>query len=344
MNRKIITFGELMLRLSPPLNQRFSQAVNFEATYGGSEANAAITIASFGKDVEFVSRMPENDISYAALMNMRKHQVGTQHIAYGGDRLGIYYLENGASLRGSKVIYDRESSSMAELQPGMIDWDEVFKEAEWFHWSGITPAISEGAAKACAEAIEVANKKNIIVSTDLNYRSKLWKYGKKAEDVMPPLVECCDVILGDVDTCEKLFNIKVAQIDTSKPLDTFELEPWCKEVTKTFPKAKKIVSTLRHVKSASENNWSGVLYDGEKFYESPWYTITNIVDRVGAGDAFMGALIYKLSENLFNDQEALNFAVAASTLKHTISGDFNLCTKDEVEALLKGGPSGKISR
>lgn len=341
--KDIVTFGELMLRLSPPANQRFAQSISFDVTFGGSEANVAVSIAGFGKQVEFVSRMPENDISQAAFMSLRKSGVGTKHILSGGKRLGIYFLENGASLRGSKVIYDREDSGLATIQPGMIDWSQVFENCEWFHWSGITPAVSEGAAQTCAEAIKVARSKNIIVSTDLNYRNKLWNYGKKAEEVMPDLVAQSDIILGDVDTCYKLFRIKVPGIDTSRPLEPHELEPWCKEVQLFFPHAKKIISTLRHVKSASENKWAGVLYEKDRFYKTGWFEISNIVDRVGAGDSFMGALIYKLSQQPDNNQSALEFAIAASALKHTISGDFNYVTEKEVNELMKGA-SGKISR
>ncbi len=341
--KSIVTLGELMLRLSPPDSQRIAQAISFDLTFGGSEANVAVSIAGFGQKVEFVSRMPENDISQAAKINLKKQGVGTKHILLGGDRLGIYYLENGASLRGSKVIYDREHSGMATLQPGMIDWDIVFENCKWFHWSGITPAISDGAAKACAEAIDHAKAKSITISTDLNYRQKLWKYGKQANEVMPEMVAKSDVMLGDVDTCEKLFGIKVQGVNTARPLEPGELEPWCQMVQQEFPNLKVIASTLRHIKNASENNWSGVLYESKNFYQSPWYNISNIVDRVGAGDAFMGALIYKLSKTSPNNQEALDFAVAASALKHTISGDFNLITEQEVNDLLAGA-RGKISR
>lgn len=341
--KHIVTFGELMLRLSPPANQRFAQSVSFDVTYGGSEANVAVCIAGFEKKVEFVSRMPENDIAQAALMSLRKTGVSTNHIVFGGKRLGIYFLENGASIRGSKVIYDREESAMATIEPGILDWHHIFENCQWFHWSGITPAISEGAAKSCAEAINIARSKNITVSTDLNFRKKLWNYGKKAEEVMPELVAQSDVILGDVDTCEKLFNIKIKGLDTSRPLEPFELENWCREVNRVFPNAKKIISTLRHIKSASENKWAGVLFENGQFFQSPWYQISNIVDRVGAGDSFMGALIYKLSQNINDNQEALNFAIAASALKHTISGDYNHVTKQEVIDLMNGA-SGKISR
>lgn len=341
--KNIVTFGELMLRLSPPANQRFAQSSTFDIIFGGSEANVAVSIAGFGKNVEFVSRMPDNDISKAAIMSLRQAGVNTNHITYGGKRLGIYFLENGASIRGSKVIYDREDSGMATIEPGMINWDQVFENCQWFHWSGITPAISDGAAKACSEAIKIARSKKITVSTDLNYRNKLWNYGKKAEEVMPELVAQSDVILGDVDTCEKLFGIKVKGLDTSRPLEPYELEEWCREVQRVFPDSKKIISTLRHVKSASENKWSGVLFEEGSFYKTEWYQISNIVDRVGAGDSFMGALIYKLAQQPENNQEALNFAIAASALKHTVSGDYNHVTEQEVIDLMNGA-SGKISR
>lgn len=344
--KKIVTFGEIMLRLTPPGFLRFSQANSFDVVYGGGESNVAVSLANFGLPVEFVTRLPNNDIGECALMEMRKRQVGTQHVVRGGDRLGIYFLEMGAVARSSKVIYDRAHSSMADMKPGMVDWDEVFKDAQWFHWTGITPAISQGAADATREAIEAANRLGITVSTDLNYRKNLWKYGKKSSEVMPELVAGCDVILGNEEDAEKHFGLHPETVDVTQG-DSVEAEAYLsvmKQMMQMFPRAKKVITTLRGSISASHNTWSGVLYDGKTMYETPTYQITHIVDRVGGGDSFMGGLIYGFVTHPDDDQWALNFAVAASCLKHTIYGDANLVTVAEVETLMKGDASGRVSR
>lgn len=345
MEKKIVTFGEIMLRLATPDHLRFSQANEFTAIYGGGEANVAISLANYNLPVEFVSRLPKNDIGEAALMTLRKYNVGTKHVVLGGDRLGIYFLESGAVSRGSKVVYDRANSAISEIQPGMIDWDKVFENTQWFHWTGITPAISQGAADVCLEAIKAANAKGITVSTDLNYRKNLWKYGKKASEVMPALVEGCDIILGNEEDAEKVFGIHPEGVDvTSGHVEAAAYESVGKQLMEKFPRAKKIIITLRGSISASHNSWAGVLYDGKKLYESPTYQITHIVDRVGGGDSFMGGLIYGLITYKGDDQKALNFAVAASNLKHTIYGDYNLVKVDEVEKLMSGDASGRVSR
>lgn len=341
-NNKVVTFGEILLRLSPPGYLRFSQANSFEMTFGGSESNVAVSLANYGIPVEFVTRLPENDIGKAAVMELRKREVGTDHISYGGERLGLYFLESGAVNRGSKVIYDRAHSAMATIPKGSIDWEEVFKDAQWFHWSGITPALSQEAAHMCLKAIEVANDLDITVSTDLNYRSKLWNYGKDPQEVMPKLVQRCDIILGDKYAAEKHFGISF-DIDTSSNSPHHEEYAVCKELMNHFPKAKKIVTTVRGSISASHNTWSAVLYNGEDFLKTPTYQITHIVDRVGGGDSFMGGLIYGLL-TYGSDQKALEFAVAASCLKHTIPGDINLATVAEVEQLMNGELSGRVSR
>lgn len=344
--KKIVTFGEIMLRLTPPGFLRFSQANSFDVVYGGGESNVAVSLANFGLPVEFVTRLPNNDIGECAVMEMRKRQVGVQHVVRGGDRLGIYFLEMGAVARSSKVIYDRAHSSMADMKPGMVDWDEVFKDAQWFHWTGITPAISQGAADATREAIEAANRLGITVSTDLNYRKNLWKYGKKSSEVMPELVAGCDVILGNEEDAEKHFGLHPETVDVTQG-DSVEAEAYLsvmKQMMQMFPRAKKVITTLRGSISASHNTWSGVLYDGKTMYETPTYQITHIVDRVGGGDSFMGGLIYGLVTHPDDDQWALNFAVAASCLKHTIYGDANLVTVAEVETLMKGDASGRVSR
>lgn len=345
--KKVISFGEIMLRLATPGYNRFIQSNSLNATFGGGEANIAVSLANYGIPTEFVTRLPENDIASWCISDLRKYNVGTQHIIKGGDRVGIYFLETGAVSRASKVVYDRAHSAIAEIKPGMIDWKEVFKEAQWFHWTGITPAISQGAADACLEAIKVANEMGVTVSTDLNFRKNLWKYGKTAQEVMPTLVEGCDIILGNEEDFEKVFAIKPEGFDvtdTGGEVNQKEFESVCQQVKKRFPRAKKIITTLRGSINANHNTWGGVLYSDEKLYQSRRYDITHIVDRVGGGDSFMGGLIYGLLTYTNDDQKALDFAVAASCLKHTIYGDFNLVTVAEVENLMKGDGSGRVAR
>ncbi|WP_318344693.1 sugar kinase [Flagellimonas baculiformis] len=347
--KRVVTFGEIMLRLSPEGFLRFSQANSFEVVYGGGESNVAVSLANYGVPVDFVTRLPKNDIGECALMEMRKRGVGTDKIIYGGDRLGIYFLETGAVSRGSKVVYDRAHSAMAEIGPGMVDWDRVFEGAGWFHWTGITPAISQGAADACLEAVKAASEKGITISTDLNYRAKLWKYcnDAKREQIMSELTSYCDVVLGNEEDAEKHFGIKPEGLDITTQGEHVEAAAFlsvCKQMMEKFPKAKKVITTLRGSISASHNTWAGVLYDGKKMYETRQYQITDIVDRVGGGDSFMGGLIYGLMKYEGDDQKALDFAVAASCLKHTIKGDANLVTVDEVEKLMGGDASGRVAR
>lgn len=344
---KVITFGEIMLRLATPDYLRFSQATTLSATFGGGEANVAVSLANYGVDVEFVTRLPKNDIAAACVGELRKHGVGVKNIVYGGERLGIYFLETGAVARPSKVVYDRAHSSISTVEKGMIDWEKVFEGADWFHWTGITPAISASAADVCLEACEAANRLGVTVSCDLNFRKNLWKYGKTAAEVMPALVECCDVILGNEEDAEKVFGIKPEGFDvtaTGGEVEQAAFESVCRQLMQRFPRAKKVIITLRGSINANHNTWGGVLFDGEKLYASPRYDITHIVDRVGGGDSFMGGLIYGLREYKGDDQRALNFAVAASALKHTIYGDFNLVTVAEVENLMKGDGSGRVAR
>ncbi len=345
MKNKIITFGEIMLRLATPEHQRFSQVTSFCASYGGGEANVAVSLANYGLETDYVTRLPSNDLGKAVVMELKKHSVGTGKIIFGGERLGIYYLETGAVSRPSKVVYDRAHSSISEIKPGMINWEDVFSDATWFHWTGITPAISQGAAEVCLEAVKAAKKKGLTVSCDLNFRKNLWKWGKTAGEIMPGLVEHCDVILGNEEDAEKVFGIKPDKGDVSTgKVESSEYESVCKKLKARFPQAKKIIITLRGSVSADHNSWSGILFDGEKFYTAPVYQITHIVDRVGGGDSFMGGLIYGLMTYTGDDQKALNFAVAASCLKHTIHGDFNLVTVAEVEQLMKGDASGRVVR
>lgn len=346
MQKKVVTFGEIMMRLSPPGFLRFSQTNSFDVIYGGGESNVAVSLANYGIPSEFVTRLPDNDIGECAMMELRKRGVGTSQIIYGGERLGIYFLETGAVSRGSKVVYDRAHSAISAIQPGMIDWEQVFEGAGWFHWTGITPAISQGAADVCKEAIEAANELGVTVSTDLNYRAKLWKYGKEPGEIMPELVAGCDIILGNEEDAEKHFGIHPASVDVTQG-GTVESQAYrsvCEQLMERFPKAQKVITTLRGSISASHNTWSGVLYNGEEFLEAPSYDITHIVDRVGGGDSFMAGLIYGLLTYRGQDQKALNFAVAASCLKHTIYGDANQVTVDEVEKLMGGDASGRVSR
>lgn len=343
---KVVTFGEIMLRLATPEHLRFRQARSFNATFGGGEANVAVSLANYGIDVDYVTRLPQNDLGAACAAELRSFGVGTSNIVYGGERLGIYYLETGAVARPSKVVYDRAHSSAATVERGMIDWEQVLAGADWFHWTGITPAISASAAEVCLDACRAANSLGVKVSCDLNYRKNLWKYGKTAAEIMPALVECCDVILGNEEDAEKVFGIKPEGFDaaaTQGEVDAAAFRSVCSQLMARFPRAKKVVITLRGSINADHNTWGGVLFDGETLYRSPRYDITDIVDRVGGGDSFMGGLIYGLL-TYDDDQRALNFAAAASALKHTIYGDFNMVSVAEVENLMKGDGSGRVAR
>ena len=346
MQKKIITFGEIMLRLATPGYNRLIQSSSLNASFGGGEANVAVSLANYVLPVEFVTRLPENEIADWCISELRKLNVGTKNIVRGGDRVGIYFLESGAVARPSKVIYDRAHSAIAEVEKGMFDWEEILRDACWFHWTGITPAISQGAADVCLEAIQTANDMGITVSCDLNYRKKLWKYGKKASEIMPTLVAGCDIILGNEEDAEKVFGIKPEGFraeQTGGEIDAAQFESVCKQLMQQFPRAKKVIITLRGSINANHNTWGGCLYS-DKLYQSRTYDITHIVDRVGGGDAFMGGLIYGLLTYPGDDQKALDFAVAASCLKHTIYGDFNLVSVKEVETLMKGDTSGRVVR
>ncbi len=340
-----MTFGEIMLRLATPGHQRFSQATSLVATFGGGEANVAVSLANYGLKAEFVTRLPSNDSAQSVIMDLKKHSVGTENILFGGERLGIYFLETGAVSRPSKVIYDRAHSSISDIKPGVVNWDKVFEDTAWFHWTGITPAISQGAADVCLEAVKAAKSRNITVSCDLNFRKNLWKWGKTAGEVMPELVKHCDIILGNEEDAEKVFGIKPDKADVAAgKVESAEFESVCRKLKAMFPASQKIIITLRGSINADHNTWSGILYNGKDFFSAPVYQITHIVDRVGGGDSFMGGLIYGLLTYTGDDQKALNFAVAASCLKHTITGDFNLVSVAEVEQLMKGDASGRVVR
>ena len=333
-----------MLRLAPPGFQRIIQARSFDVLFGGGEANVAASLANYGMLVEYVTRLPENDLGDLCLAFLRERNIGTQHILRGGERLGIYYLEFGAAQRGSKVIYDRSNSALAMIKPGMVNWQAVFANAGWFHWTGITPAISAGAADTCLEAVQIARRMGLTISCDLNYRAKLWKWGKTPNEVMRELVKYCDVAIGNEEDAEKVFGIKAPETDVTKgKVEAANYEYVCNELAGQFPNLSSIAITLRGSISASQNTWSGILWSEGRFYKAPVYDITSIVDRVGGGDAFGGGLIYGIL-TYTDKSQALGFAVAASCLKHSIWGDFNLVTKEEVQKLMQGDASGRVSR
>ncbi len=338
-----VTFGEIMLRLNPPVFQRFVQAISFDASYGGAEASVAISLANYGVSSAFVTCLPPNELGQAAIDSVRRYGVDTSHIVRKGDRIGIYFLEIGANQRPSKVIYDRAHSAIAQVQPGTIPWPEVFSGAKWFHFTGITPALSQSAAEVCLEAVKAAKEKKLTVSCDLNYRAKLWKYGKTAGEVMSELIRYVDIAIGNEEDCEKVFGIKGADVQVAEEVSPDRYLPVANKLMERFPNLKKVGTTLRGSISASHNTWTAVLYDGKKMYATTKYDITHIVDRLGGGDAFSGALIYSLLKGK-SDQEALDFAVAASALKHSIFFDPNLVTVDEVESLIRQGGAGRIQR
>jgi 2-dehydro-3-deoxygluconokinase len=334
-----------MLRLATPGHSRFTQTRSYDASFGGGEANVAVSLANFGEDVSFVTRLPDNDLGDACVRELESHRVDTRQIIRGGSRMGIYFLESGAAQRPSKVIYDRSGSSFATLETGMFNWESVFDGADWFHWTGITPAVSQGAADACREAIQVAREMGISVSCDMNYRAKLWKWGKSASEVMTDLVAMCDVLLGNEEDAEKVFGIKAPEVDVSAgKVKADHYRVVCDSLVKKFPSLNTVAITLRGSISASHNTWSGVLWHGSGFHSAPVYDILPIVDRVGTGDAFAAGLIHGLRKYKKDSQSALDFAAAASCLKHSIPGDFNVVNAAEVEALMAGETSGRVSR
>jgi 2-dehydro-3-deoxygluconokinase len=344
MTGHVVTFGEIMLRLTPPGWQRFVQARSLEVVYGGGEANVAASLVQFGVPTDYVTRLPANEIGDACLHFLRAQGVGTGNIIRGGERLGIYFLEMGAAQRASKVIYDRANSALATIRPGMVDWRAVFRAADWFHWTGITPAISEGAAATCLEAVLVAREMGLTVSCDLNYRSKLWRWGRGAGEVMAELVAQCDIAVGNEEDAHKVFGLRPPGVDvTAGRVDAEAYRPVCQSLDERFPRLRTIAFTLRGSLSASHNLWSGLLWRDGVLYTASTYDVLPIVDRVGGGDAFAAGLIYGL-HTYDNVQRALDFAVAASCLKHTVPGDFNLMQVAEVEKLMGGDASGRVSR
>jgi len=345
MTKKVVTFGEIMMRLAPPGFLRFVQARSFDASYAGGEANVAVSLANYGIPVDYVTRLPDNDLGEACIQFLRQYGVGVNQIVRGGDRLGIYFLEMGAAQRGSKVIYDRADSAFATLERGMVNWRQVFTEVGWFHFTGISPAVSAGAADVCMEAVQAAREMGVTVSCDLNFRKKLWKWGRKAGDVMQELVNYCDLVICNEEDAEQVFGIKAPETDVmAGKVEAEKYRTVCEGLVARFPGLKHVAITLRGSISATHNTWSGVLWDQGAFYTAPTYDIDFIVDRVGGGDAFGGGLIYGFLTYGENRQKALDFAVAASCLKHSIHGDFNQVTIADVETLMKGNVSGRVSR
>lgn len=341
--KPVVTFGEIMLRLAPPGFERFLQSPQFVATFGGGEANVAVSVAGFGWPAAYVTVLPNNPIGDAVIYQLRGFGVDTSRILRKTGRLGVYYVEPGANQRASKVVYDRANSCIALAKPGDFDWDQVFDGAGWFHVTGITPAISQSAAELALESAAKARAKGLTVSCDLNYRKNLWKWGKTAPEVMRELVRFVDVGIANEEDVQEALGIK-ADVDVhAGKLDTAQYEQLTAKVMNEYPNIRTIAITLRESKSASHNGWAACLNNGKEFLVSRRYEITHIVDRVGGGDAFAGGLIYGL-QALPSHAEALEFAVAASCLKHSIPGDFNRFSVDEVKGLMKGGGSGRVQR
>ena len=341
MSKKIVTFGEIMLRLSTPGNTRFVQSNAFDVVYGGGEANVAVSCANYGHEAYFVSKLPTHEIGQSAVNALRNYGVKTDFIARGGDRVGIYYLETGASMRPSKVIYDRSNSSIAEATIADFDFDAIMKGADWFHWSGISPAISDSAAELTKLACEAAKRNGVMVSVDLNFRKKLWSK-EKAQSIMRPLMKYVDVCIGNEEDAELCLGFKPDSDVEGGHTDAEGYKGIFMQMAKEFD-FKYVISTLRESFSATHNGWKAMIYDGKEFYTSKRYDIEPIVDRVGGGDSFSGGIIHGLLTKP-NQGEALEFAVAASALKHTINGDFNLASIEEVEALCGGDSSGRVQR
>ncbi len=344
-NAKVITFGEIMLRLKSPAYERLMQSPVLEATFGGGEANVSVSLANYGMDTAYVTVLPDNDIGKACVRELRGLGVDVSRIVYKSGRMGIYYLETGAVQRPSKVIYDRAGSAIAEAGAGDIDWDKTLEGATWFHITGITPAISAGAAELSLEAVKAAKAKRLHVSCDLNYRKNLWKYGKTADQVMCELVKYVDTVIANEEDFQKALLLKAESAGKVEEgeLNLEQYKAIASLAMEKYPNIQRVAITLRESKSANHNDWSACLYNGKDFFVSRKYRITDIVDRVGGGDSFGGGLIYGL--NTYGDeQKALEFAVAASCLKHTIPGDFNRVSVSEVEALMKGSGSGRVQR
>ncbi|MBP3428841.1 MAG: sugar kinase [Clostridia bacterium] len=340
---RIITFGEIMLRLKSPALERFFQSPSLEATFGGGEANVAVSLANYGMDAAFVTALPNNAIGEACRRDVRSFGVDVSNIKMTDGRMGIYFLETGSNQRPSKVVYDRADSAIAIAPLDLFDWEKIFDGADWFHISGISPAISASAAELSIAACKAAQKMGVTVSCDLNYRKNLWKYGKEAKEVMGELAKYIDVAIANEEDFQKSLGITASSDVESGSLDRNVYEGIAKKAMELYPNIKRVAITLRESKSADRNDWAACIYDGKEFYVSRKYEITDIVDRVGGGDSFSGGLIYGLL-TYEKQSDALEFAVAASCLKHTISGDYNRVTVAEVTSLMKGSGSGRVER
>lgn len=345
-NRKIVTFGEIMLRLTPPGSLRFEQTPHYEATFGGSEANVAVSLANYGVRSEFVTCLPANKIATAAVEDLRRNGVETGRIVRGGDRMGLYYMERAAALRSSQVVYDRAGSSFDALRPGTIDWEETFRDAGWFHWSGIAAAVSAATAEVCAEAVGAARRLGLTVSCDINYRKNLWRYGKTAREILVPMMAGCDILFGTDDEYATVAGIDVPALknrEASDKLDPADYEAAAREAAERFPNCRMIVFALRNVLSADHHTVSGTLRTEGRLLTTRVYEIEPVVDCVGVGDAFVGGIIYSLHAGR-TPQQALDFGAAACALKNTVPGDYNHVTAEEVDALANGSASGRIAR
>jgi 2-dehydro-3-deoxygluconokinase len=321
-----------MMRLSTPGYARFAQVNSLNVLYAGSEANVASSISHFGISAAHVTRFPNNDLGQAATQSLQRDGVDTQFIIYGDERMGVYFLENGSMQRASRIIYDRFNSAFAHIKPGMLSWENILKDATWFHWTGITPAISQGAADVCLEAINVARKNNLTISGDINYRRNLWQYGKTASEIMPALIKSSDIIVAGITDMQNCAGISG---------DNYEAA--CASMKNSFPNLKKILTTERESISSSHNRLRGLMWNGQKLLQSKEYDLTHIVDRVGAGDAFMAGFIYATIKKM-DDSSAIDFATAAGVFKHSVEGDVNVASAQEIETLVKGENIGKLLR
>lgn len=343
MDKKVVTFGEIMLRLKSPGNERLGQTQNLEMNYGGGEANVAVSAANYGLRAAYVTALPDNELTDACLGELRRFNVDVSGVRRSKGRFGVYYVETGSNQRPSKVIYDRDGSSISRCQPGDFDWDSLLEGADWFHVTGITPALNQACADITLEALQAARKKGVKISIDLNYRAKLWQYGKKASEVMPELARLADVLIANEEDCQKTLGLEADAAVESGELSDAAYISLTGRVLAEYPNLQMIAITLRESRSADHNDWSACLDDRRGFYRSRRYEITDIVDRVGGGDSFSGGLIYGLLQ-YGDSHKALEFATAASCLKHTIPGDFNRITAAEAEKLMKGDSSGRVQR
>jgi 2-dehydro-3-deoxygluconokinase len=329
MSRDIVTFGEILMRLSPPGKLRLRQAHSLDLVYGGAEANVAVALANFGLPVQYITRLPNNELGVSCLHSLRQHGVGCDYIEYGGSRLGLYFLEAGTGNRPAQVLYDREHSAFATIAETTIRWEEILARAGWFHWSGISPALSDGAAQVTAQAVTAAREAGLTISCDLNYRHSLWQWGQPASAVMPGLVEQCDVLVANT----AYFMLGLPELPVGRNVD--ESIRACAQLARLYPNLKQIAMTCRETVSATEQQFTAVLWHAGQAYTSPTFSLTTVVDRVGVGDAFMAGLIYGLETSADDFQRVVSFAAASAIIKHTIVGDANLVTLEEVERLLK---------